>query len=191
MPSRHVVITGIMTWEEPASNPPGIWGGGNVPMPTPPIPIYPGGTPNPPGIWGGGNVPMPSPPIANVPGAPGYNPNPPGIWGPPGPWPSPPIHLPPGWASGNPPGIWGGGNQPFPTPPIAGLPGLPGYFPPLILPNPPNTGGGPAQPIAPIETPGGIFVVYWSPVFGWVLVPAAGPGGVPTPPEEVPPVPEG
>lgn len=32
--------------------PPGIWGGGNVPMPTPPIPIYPGGTPNPPGIWG-------------------------------------------------------------------------------------------------------------------------------------------
>lgn len=25
-------------------------------------------------IWGGGNVPMPSPPIANVPGAPGYQP---------------------------------------------------------------------------------------------------------------------
>lgn len=36
----------------PPGQPPGIWGGGNVPMPTPPIPIYPGGTPNPPGIWG-------------------------------------------------------------------------------------------------------------------------------------------
>lgn len=35
-------------------------------------PIIPGG--QPPQIWGGGNVPMPSPPIANVPGAPGYRP---------------------------------------------------------------------------------------------------------------------
>lgn len=35
-------------------------------------PIIPPG--QPPGIWGGGNVPMPSPPIANVPGAPGYQP---------------------------------------------------------------------------------------------------------------------
>lgn len=44
-------------------------------------------------IWGGGNVPMPSPPIANVPGAPGYQP--PVIWGPNDPRPSPPIYLPP------------------------------------------------------------------------------------------------
>lgn len=41
-----------------------------------PMPPGPG---NPPGIWGGGNEPFPTPPIANVPGAPGYRP--PGIWG--------------------------------------------------------------------------------------------------------------
>lgn len=53
--------------------PPGIWGGGNVPMPNPPIANVPGAPGyRPPGdhIWGGGNVPMPSPPIANVPGLP-------------------------------------------------------------------------------------------------------------------------
>lgn len=72
--------------------PPGIWGGGNVPMPTPPIPIYPGGTPNPPGTWGGAGQPFPTPPIPIYPGG---TPNPPGIWGPPGPWPQPPIHIPP------------------------------------------------------------------------------------------------
>lgn len=33
-----------------------------------------GGDGQPPGIWGGGNVPMPTPPIANVPGAPGFPP---------------------------------------------------------------------------------------------------------------------
>lgn len=38
----------------------------NPPVPTPPEP--------PVGTWGGGNVPMPNPPIANVPGAPGYTP---------------------------------------------------------------------------------------------------------------------
>lgn len=37
---------------QPPAQPPGIWGGGNEGFPTPPIPIYPGGTPNPPGIWG-------------------------------------------------------------------------------------------------------------------------------------------
>lgn len=40
-----------------------------------PMPPGPGG---PVHIWGGGNVPMPSPPIANVPGAPGYRPPEPG-----------------------------------------------------------------------------------------------------------------
>ena len=65
----------------PPANPPGIWGGGNVPMPTPPIQLPPwlitGG--QPPHIWGGGNVPMPTPPIANVPGLPPMGPNwPPG-----------------------------------------------------------------------------------------------------------------
>lgn len=56
-------------------------------------PVIPPGSP--PGIWGGGNVPMPNPPIANVPGAPGYRP-PLGIWG--GgnePFPTPPIFIPP------------------------------------------------------------------------------------------------
>lgn len=48
----------------------------------------------PPGIWGGGNVPMPNPPIANVPGAPGYQP-PLGIWGGANqPFPTPPIYIP-------------------------------------------------------------------------------------------------
>lgn len=59
----------------------------------------PGGPGKPPGIWGGGNVPMPTPPIANVPGAPGYNPNPPSVWpNPPegiAPHPEHPIVIPP------------------------------------------------------------------------------------------------
>jgi hypothetical protein len=58
----------------PPERPPGIWGGGNEPFPTPPIPIYPGGTPNPPGIWGGGNEPFPTPPIVIPP--PGWQPPP-------------------------------------------------------------------------------------------------------------------
>lgn len=67
--------------------------------PIPPGAEQPG---KPPGIWGGGNVPMPTPPIANVPGAPGYRPpggQPPGIWpNPPegtAPLPEHPIVLPP------------------------------------------------------------------------------------------------
>jgi len=67
----------------PPAPPLGIWGGGNVPYPTPPI--APGGPP--PGIWGGGNVPYPTPPI--------YYP-PLGTWG--GgnvPYPTPPIYFPP------------------------------------------------------------------------------------------------
>jgi len=47
----------------PGRPPLGIWGGGGVPMPTPPIHLGPGGEPQPPGIWGGGGVPMPTPPI--------------------------------------------------------------------------------------------------------------------------------
>lgn len=59
-----------------------------------PMPPGPGGLPD--HIWGGGNVPMPSPPIANVPGAPGYRPPGDHIWG--GgnePFPTPPIYFPP------------------------------------------------------------------------------------------------
>jgi len=81
----------------PGGEPPGIWGPTD-PRPTPPIPIYPGGTPNPPGIWGPTD-PRPTPPIYMPPGA-GGAPGAPGvptfpIWGPPG------IDLPPG--SGYPP----------------------------------------------------------------------------------------
>ena len=110
MPTKQVVINGTMTWtEEPGDNkPPQIWGGGNVPMPSPPIHL-PG---NPPGIWGP-NDPRPSNPIANVPGM--DNPNPPGfgarpehpiyyppnIWGPNDPRPTPPIHIPPSVGSGS------------------------------------------------------------------------------------------
>lgn len=94
--------------------PPGIWGGGNQPFPTPPIanaPGIPGYNPNPPGIWGPPSG-FPTPPIANAPGIPGYNPNPPGIWGPPGPWPTPPIHIP-----GPPPDV---GEKPT-QPPVNGV----------------------------------------------------------------------
>ena len=39
--------------------------------------------------------------------------------------------MPPGQGGGgSPPGIWGGGNVPMPTPPIANVPGAPGYRPP-------------------------------------------------------------
>lgn len=61
-------------------------------------PIIPGAPDDPVHIWGGGNVPMPTPPIANVPGAPGYRPpgSPPGIWGGSNePFPTPPIFIPP------------------------------------------------------------------------------------------------
>src|SRR5215467_8117620 len=68
-----------------------------------------------------------------------------GIWGPGGPWPTPPIHIPPAQppgvvsppiylppgGGGQPPlGIWGGGNVPMPTPPI--------YLPPGTLPGTPE-----------------------------------------------------
>jgi hypothetical protein len=74
--------------------PPGIWGGGNEPFPTPPI-YFP--TLPPLGTWGG------RPPEYVDIGGPGAQPEP-----------SHPIA--PG---GLPPlGTWGGANEPFPTPPI-------------------------------------------------------------------------
>lgn len=83
---------------QPIYYPPGIWGGGNVPMPNPPIYMPPT---RPPGIWGGGGV-------GNYPdaGFPGPQPGgPTHIWG--GPWqppypsqgpgfPTNPIVIPPG-----------------------------------------------------------------------------------------------
>ena len=88
----------------PPAQPPGIWGGGNQPFPTPPIHIPP--TQRPPGV--------PTHPIYY----------PPGIWGGANePFPTPPIYFPP--EGGKPPGTWGGAGEPFPTPPIELPPGLP------------------------------------------------------------------
>jgi hypothetical protein len=65
---------------------------------------------------------------------------------------------------GNPPGIWGGSNQPFPTPPIANVPGAPGYQPPG---NPPGIWGGSNEPfptppiVIPPQKPGDPPLVIW------------------------------
>ena len=161
-------------------------------MPSPPIywpgfPNLPGG--QPPGIWGGGNVPMPNPPIywpgfPNLPGG-----QPPQIWGGPGslpPFPMPPIFYPPHiWGPPDmPPGFWGGGMgpgvrpQPRPEHPIV-LP--PDYVPP--------TGPGvkpPVTPIPPGEVPPhpstGVTSLYiWVPYVG-VVGPIYVPPGVDAPP---------
>jgi hypothetical protein len=77
-------------------------------------PIYP--PDQPPGIW-----PSPGHPDQGLP--------PSGV----GVWPSPgrPTHpIAPG---GKPPGIWGGGNEPFPTPPIFIGPEVPAPEPPPVV----------------------------------------------------------
>ena len=175
MPSKQVTIQGVLTWEEGslpgeppsiwpspghpahpiAPTPPGIWGGGNVPMPSPPIYLPPGSlgpgvpahpivipTPPPPGIWPSPG--HPAHPIQPVP--PGQ---PPGIWGPPGPWPTPPIHLPPtggDGGGGQPPGVW---------PPGSGIDML-------------------SQPIS-----GGGYIIGWHPALGYVWMPLGGASGPP------------
>ena len=74
---------------------------------------------------------------------------------------------------GKPPGgdhIWGGGNEPFPTPPIANVPGAPGYRPP----KPPD----PTEP--PVH-----WKTIWTPTEGWVVVGMITPEGPhPTPSSE-------
>jgi hypothetical protein len=169
------------TFPKPMPQPPlGIWGGGNVPFPTPPIYM-----PGPPlGTWGGAGQPFPTPPMA--PGGPplgtwgGYRPpyvdaglpgpqpgGPVGIWGGPfqppypsqGPgFPTPPIYFPP--EPGQPPlHTWGGGNVPFPTPPI-------------VIP-----------PDMPTETPDGRPIEWktgWTATTGWIVV-GIPQGPMPTP----------
>lgn len=132
----------------------------------------------PPGIWGPPG-PWPTPPIALPPGV--GSGNPPGIWGPPGPWPTPPINLPPG--SNNPPGIWGPPG-PWPTPPIALPPGVGSGNPPGIW-GPP--GPWPSPPIA--NVPG--LPPSGNPP-GWGLRPEhpiVPPGGYPDQPPIEPPIP--
>lgn len=213
MPTLQTVLIPVQAYVPDApgggEGPPGIWGGGNVPMPTPPIHL-PG---TPPGIWGGGNVPMPTPPI-HLPGTP------PGIWG--GgnvPMPTPPIYLPP-QGGGRPehpifypPGIWGptdprpGWGLPGPQPP-AGRPEHPIFYPPGIwgptdprpgwgLPEgPPGIwgGGNVPMPTPPIHLPGSPPGI-WGPTDprpGWGL--PEGPPGIwgggnvpmPNPPIQLP-----
>lgn len=170
----------IIPIEEGAGGqPPGIWGGGNAPMPTPPIPIYPGGTPNPPGIWGP-NDPRPGW---------GLPPTPPGTWGGSGqPFPTPPIPIYPG-GTPNPPGIWGGGNQPFPTPPIHFPPGIWGGAgegfptPPIVIPPLPG-GPGPSNPINKPPTDDPRWIQGYIPGIGWVWVMVPPKGDATPPPEE-------
>lgn len=86
---------------------------------------------------------------------------PPGTWGGSGqPFPTPPIHMPPGQGGGgSPPGTWGGSGEPFPG---YGLPGQPpgtwGGRPP---PYPDHTLPGdlphPSHPIAPGGRPPGTW----------------------------------
>lgn len=187
---RNATIVGDLAGED-TGQPPGIWGPTD-PRPTPPIviPIPPDaigpGVPAHP-IW----LPVyPAHPIVIPPGAisPGHPEHPivlppyvpahpivippdviaPGV-------PAHPIVLPPTvWPPLNPPGIWGGGNAPMPTPPIA--------LPPK--PTEPPSGGGNKPPPAT----GGWGYVN-DPGFGWGYFPAQSdkphpPGGEVTPPPD-------
>ena len=139
-----------------APQPPlGIWGGGNVPFPTPPM--APGGG----GYWG----------QANDPGWSAGSPRPPYPSQGPG-FPTPPIAgpgRPPGWGIAQDPGYgldaglgtWGGAGQPFPTPPIVIPPDLP-----PTLPAPDNR---------PIE-----WKTAWTPTTGWIVI-GVPQGPAPTP----------
>jgi hypothetical protein len=117
-----------MTWDDASTGAPG----------EPTHPIY-----NPPGI----NYPtFPSNPIVVPPGG-AYPGQPPGINYPT--FPTNPIVVPPGGNYPQPPlGIWGGGNVPFPTPPI--------YYPPVGGGGggtPPGIWGGGPHPMPPIFYP--------------------------------------
>ena len=189
MAAIPVSFTGVMWYPDlsvgggpmPGGPPLGIWGGGNVPVPTPPI-YYPS-----PPVDPGYGVPVRPP---GVPTHPIYYP--PQIWGPTDPRPSHPIA--PG---GQPPGIWGGGGVPMPTPPIYlppdTIPGLkpehPIYIPPSIWgptdprPTHPIVLPPPGSPDKPEVLENWDVKTYWSPVTGWgvAIVPSASHPGVPTP----------
>lgn len=71
----------------------------------------------------------------------------------------------PGGGEGKPPGIWGGSNEPFPTPPI--------YLPPEGTPNPPEIDFTPSEPKPPPAEGGW----GWSPDYGWGYFPGPGQAG--------------
>ena len=108
---------------------------------------------------------------------------PPGIWG--GgnvPMPTPPIANVPGAPGYRPPGIWGGGNEPFPTPPIWLPPGYPGAGPPSVQPPEPPQPGSPPTPVPPPEGSGGWPVApITPPPYIVVHYPGIGPVTVPQP----------
>lgn len=153
MPSRMVQINGVMSWDDdyaPPGSPPGY----------PAHPIY----------W----PPIPTHPIAPGGGLPPWWPGRPEHPIPPGIWPQPPI-----WG-GSPPTIWPGPGQPPTIWPGPGLP--PTIWPPPgpILPpggTTPPPGGGttpPTVPVHPIIGPAGMYMLFWSPETGWVLIPTGG-----------------
>lgn len=168
MAEKDVVITGTMRWREDESpspgDPPSVW---DPAFPTPPIhlppnsppviiwpspghPAHPIVIPLPPVIWGPTD-PRPEHPIVIPPI---------GIWGPDDPRPSHPIEIPPS--------IWGGGSEPMPTPPIVIPAPPPGLYPPG------NDDGIPNHPVAGVPGPGGKFTFYYTPQYGWVMVPSDG-----------------
>ena len=139
----------------PGRPPLGIWGGGGVPMPTPPIHLGPGGEPLPPQVGGGPIYPgMPAHPIVLPPpngGAPGV--------------PAHPIVIPPG--------------QPgYPAHPIVIPPGQPGVpaHPIVLPPTPPDV--SPAPPDMVVKPPpaegGWAYVSTWG---GWGYFPGVGQPG--------------
>jgi hypothetical protein len=165
----------------PGGPPPGYWGGAPLPTPTPPI-YYP------PGV----NVPVfPTHPIA--PGGPPAVVSPP-IFYPPFPSTGPGFPTNPIAPGGPPPGYWGGAPLPTPTPPIYLPPGVnvPVFPTNPIAPGgpPPGYWGGVAPPQVGNPISGGGYIVGWSPVYGYVVIPLGGAqpiapggeGGVPTHP---------
>jgi hypothetical protein len=156
----------------PGGPPLGIWGGGNVPMPTPPI-FLPGGE-APPGYWGGVAPPLPTHPIA--PGG-----APPGYWG--GvapPYPSHPIApggQPPYPSQGpgfptHPIAPGGGGQPPTPSHPI--------FLPPTSPPQPPAEVWPPLPPERP-EPKEGYYLAYVPGLGKWVYIPVDTTKPVPVP----------
>lgn len=68
--------------------------------------------------------------------------------------------------------IWGGGNVPMPNPPIANVPGVPGYQPPvnvIVAPKPPE--GPPQQPYNPVPPTAETKHWAWHPSYGWGYFP--------------------
>src|SRR5215472_7031250 len=185
MPTIDVVIVGKLTTPAVSTGP--------VP-PQPGVPAHPIVIPEPPlGIWGGGNVPYPTPPIyvpVPPPSGGGEHPENP-IYMPPVVWPPLPPKPPLGtWGGGNVPYPTPPIYLPVPQPPIEGggeHPAHPIYMPvypahPIVLP--PDEGEKPEPPPAMVNPPTGAPGFWsYSPFYdSYVFVPYAGVPGVPQPP---------